>query len=88
MARHLHLHFGTRIRLYKNWCRKHNNNMWIAATCALTLLSGIIATIHWIIQPVHSSIGAVHGKISFLLIGLAVWHIARRCRFYLRQTSF
>lgn len=88
MARHLHLHFGTRMHLYKNWCSKRKGNAWLAATGALTLLSGIIATIHWAIQPEHSKIGAVHGKTGFLFIGLAVWHMAQRRQFYFTKARF
>lgn len=35
-------------------------------------------------SPLHSKIGAVHGKLGFLFIALAVWHTARRFRFYIR----
>lgn len=48
-----------------------------------TLLSGIIATCHWIGTYIHSTIGGIHGKIGFLFIIAIILHVYRLKKFYL-----
>lgn len=79
---HLQLHFK-----WSGWLRKLKrqrsvNAKWLAVMGVLTLLTALIATAGWIVSPEHSMIGAVHGKLGFLFIGLAIWHTARRIRFF------
>ncbi len=50
----------------------------------LTLLSGIIATCHWIGTYFHSTIGGIHGKIGFIFIILVGIHMWKNRRFYHR----
>lgn len=44
----------------------------------LTVISGFAATIQWIVENSHSHIGAVHGKIGFLMVIIAIIHAAAR----------
>ena len=44
----------------------------------LTAVSGIAATIQWIVEGGHSPIGGVHGKIGFLMVIIAVIHAVRQ----------
>ncbi len=56
---------------------------WLTLTGILLLLSAIVAALHWLADPVHSGIGALHGKIGFLFLILLIPHILRHRRFYL-----
>lgn len=46
----------------------------------LTAMSGIAATVQWIVENGHSPIGGVHGKIGFLMVIIAIIHAARHIR--------
>lgn len=82
IAWHLELHFQRRNWLRLLWKQKFQNTKWLTVTGILTLLTAVIATIGWLASPVHSKIGAVHGKLGFLFVILIVWHIFRRIRYY------
>ena len=56
---------------------------WLAITGILLLLSAGAAAAHWLADPVHSGIGALHGKIGFLFLILLIPNILRHRRFYL-----
>lgn len=79
---HIYLHFG-----WSNWFdrfHKLKSQMtrvlwWVSL---LTLLSAIIALIHWLTTAVHSPIGGIHGKLGFLMILLAICHIVKRYKFF------
>lgn len=81
---------GWHLRLHSPWKRwdsllwkgKPAPMKWLAAAGLLTLVTAVPATAGWIASPVHSKIGAVHGKFGFLFVALAMWHTARRIRFY------
>lgn len=79
---HLQLHFKWSGWLKKLKRQRFANTRWLAVAGVLTLLTGLIATAGWIVSPEHSKIGAVHGKLGFLLAGLAIWHTAKRIRFF------
>lgn len=81
---HLQLHFQWRNWLWLLWKQRSANMKWLTAVGILTFVTALIATAGWIVSPEHSKIGAVHGKLGFLFIALAVWHTARRFRFYIR----
>lgn len=80
--RHLYLHFKWRNWLKVLWRQKSANTRWMTATGILTLLTAFIATVGWILSPDHSTIGAIHGKLGFIFIALALWHIFKRIRYY------
>lgn len=79
---HINLHFG-----WKNWLLKFSKLKshvtrvlwWITV---VTLISAVIAFIHWILTFTHSPIGGVHGKIGFLMIVFAVAHTIKRAAFF------
>lgn len=84
-AWHIYLHYG-----FSKWFAKFHKNKSVVTKILwwffiLTLLSGIIALAHWIITPVHSTIGGVHGKIGFIMVAFAIGHIIKRIKFYNRR---
>lgn len=81
---HLQLHFQWRNWFRLLWKQRSANMKWLTAVGILTFVTALVATAGWIVSPEHSKIGAVHGKLGFLFIALAVWHTARRFRFYIR----
>lgn len=77
---HIYLHYRT-----GNWFSRFSKNKnfvtkilwWIFL---LTSVTGIIATFVWIDGQSHSHIGAVHGKIGFLMVILGIVHAVRHFR--------
>ncbi|MDE5916290.1 MAG: hypothetical protein K2G71_06930, partial [Duncaniella sp.] len=47
-----------------------------------TLITGVIASIHWLVTFTHSPIGGIHGKLGFLMIIFSVLHISKRIKFF------
>lgn len=84
IACHLQLHFQWQNWLRLLWKQKSSNTRWLTAIGILTLLTALIATGGWLASPEHSIIGAVHGKLGFVFIALATWHLIRRIHFYKR----
>lgn len=78
---HLRLHFGGHDRLRRLWKQKSADTKWLTITGLLTLVTALIATIGWIASPIHSKIGAVHGKLGFIFLILAAIHTLRRAKF-------
>ena len=77
---HIFLHYR-----FGNWFARFAKNrntvtrvLWW--TFLLTVISGIAATIIWLIDHEHSHLGAIHGKIGFLMVVVAIAHIARHIR--------
>ena len=78
---HIFLHFGK-----SNWFerfRKLKNQFtrvlwWVSLA---TLITGIIACIHWTMTYSHSPIGGIHGKIGFLMVLLSIGHLCKRISF-------
>ena len=79
---HVYLHFGN-----SNWFSKFRKQKsqvtrilwWVAL---VTLITGIVAMIHWVTTFTHAPIGGVHGKLGFLMIILSIGHIAKRIKFF------
>lgn len=79
---HLYLHFG-----YNNWfskIHKQKNQItrmlwWVSL---ITLISGAIASAHWLTTFNHAPIGGIHGRIGFLLIIISTGHIIKRMKFF------
>ena len=82
IACHIFLHFGN-----SNWfARFHKLKSqftrilwWVSL---ITLISGIVACIHWLVTFSHSPVGGVHGKLGFLMIILCFCHIWKRIKFF------
>ncbi|MGN0220402.1 MAG: hypothetical protein ACI4AX_08990 [Muribaculaceae bacterium] len=43
-------------------------------------MSGIAATVQWLVENGHSPIGGVHGKIGFVMVIVAIIHAAKHIR--------
>ncbi len=79
---HIQLHFKS-----SNWfirfknLKSHVTKMlwWISL---FTLATGMAASLDWLASGVHGPIGAIHGKIGFLMILLVVGHIVKRMKFF------
>lgn len=77
---HIYLHYKS-----SNWFKrfaKHRSSLvrilwWVFL---LTAITGIIATIQWLDGFTHSKLGAVHGKIGFLMALLAIIHAVKQAR--------
>lgn len=78
--RHIYLHYRS-----SNWFARFAKNRnkvtrvlwWVFL---LTAMSGIAATVQWIVENGHSPIGGVHGKIGFLMVIIAIIHAAKHIR--------
>lgn len=73
---HIYLHYR-----HSDWFKRFAKNrnlstriLWWAFL--LTMVSGIAASTHWLSVSAHSPLGGVHGKIGFLMIIAAAFHIA------------
>lgn len=75
---HIYLHYRKSnwfMRFAKNRNKVTRVLWWVFL---LTAVSGIAATIQWIVEGGHSPIGGVHGKIGFLMVIIAVIHAVRQ----------
>lgn len=71
---HIFLHYKS-----SNWFSRFSKNRNITTrilwwTFLLTAISGIAATVIWLNGHLHSHLGAVHGKIGFLMVLVAILH--------------
>ena len=77
---HIYLHYR-----FSNWFvrfAKNRNKVtrvlwWVFL---LTAVSGIAATVQWLVENGHSPIGGVHGKIGFVMIIVAIIHAVKHIR--------
>ncbi len=77
---HIYLHYKN-----SNWFTRFAKNRnkvtrvlwWVFL---LTAVSGIAATLQWLMEGGHSPIGGVHGKIGFLMVIVAIIHAVRHIR--------
>jgi len=81
---HIQLHFNWQKWIDKFRKLKSSVTRWLAIFAALTLLTAIIATIHMFFTWHHSPIGGIHGKLGFIFLFLAIWHIIKRFKFHKR----
>ncbi len=79
---HIGLHKSGKKRVESKNKNRRNRHAVMGVFFLFTLLSGIIATCHWIGTYLHSTIGGIHGKFGFLFIITVISHIARHRRFY------
>lgn len=79
-AYHIFLHYRR-----SNWFARFARNRnavtrvlwWIFL---LTAATGIVATIVWLDGNLHSHLGAVHGKVGFLMALAAIVHVVKNIR--------
>ncbi len=77
---HIYLHYRK-----SNWFARFAKNRntvtrilwWVFL---LTAVSGLVATVIWLDGNQHSHLGAVHGKIGFLMVIVGIIHVARHKR--------
>lgn len=77
---HIFLHYKS-----GNWFSRFSKNRNITTrilwwTFLLTAISGLAATALWLDGHAHSHLGAIHGKIGFLMIIVAILHVAKHLR--------
>ncbi len=87
VAWHLQLHFN-----WKSWVRrlrKQRSAMtrWLAILASLTLVRAVAALFHWVGSYQHSLLGAVHGKIGFVLLIVAAGHTMKRIKFFINKKA-
>ena len=70
---HIYLHYR-----WSDWFARFRKNrhqstriLWLFL---LTAVTGVVATVVWLIDGSHSHIGAIHGKIGFLMVIVGVIH--------------
>lgn len=81
---HISLHKSGRKRGEPEALNHRNRHTAMGIFFLLTLLSGAVATCHWVGTYLHSTTGGVHGKLGFLFILAVIFHIAKHKRFYCR----
>lgn len=77
---HIYLHYR-KANWFARFAKNRNTTTrvlwWVFL---LTAVSGLAATVGWVGDNVHSPLGAVHGKIGFLMVIVAIVHVARHLR--------
>lgn len=71
---HIYLHYRWSdwfARFRKN---RHQSTRILWWVFLLTAVTGVVATVVWLIDGSHSHIGAIHGKIGFLMVIVGVIH--------------
>lgn len=74
---HIYLHYK-----FGNWFSRFKKNRNIATRILwlvflLTTVSGVAATVIWLGGYGHSHIGGIHGKIGFLMVITAIFHVRK-----------
>lgn len=80
---HLQLHYHRSNWLSRLWKRPATIK-WLTATGLLTLATGLWATGEWLATHMHGHVGAVHGKLGFLMFVVVIIHTVQKFRFYRR----
>lgn len=79
---HLYLHFGWKSWIQRLRKQKSPVTRWLAVFALFTLISALVALFHWIDTYTHSQVGAIHGKVGFVFIALAIGHTVKRIKFF------
>lgn len=82
---HIFLHFRKSNWFSRIASQKSALTKWLWWTAMLTLITGIAATVRWAVTAAHGPVGAIHGKIGFLMIILAAVHAWQRRKFFLKR---
>lgn len=78
---HLQLHYKWRNWLKALW-KRTTVIKWLTVTAILTLVTGAWAIGEWASTATHSHVGAVHGKIGFLMLVFVIVHMFQKIKFY------
>lgn len=84
---HIYLHFGWEAWIQRLRKQKSPVTHWLAVFALFTLISAFVALFHWIGTYTHSPVGAIHGKIGFVFLALAIGHTVKRIKFFKRQSD-
>ncbi len=84
-AWHIFLHFGVNNRIVRFSKSKKVPLRVLWWPYLITLVSRVIACVHWLVTFAHSPIGGVHGKIGFLMLAFAIGHVVKRWKFYSKR---
>lgn len=79
---HLYLHFAWKSWIQRLLKQKSPVTRWLTVFALFTLISALVALFHWIGSYTHSQVGAIHGKIGFVFIALAIGHTVKRIKFF------
>ncbi len=82
---HLYLHFQWKSWLKRLRSQKSPVTRWLAVFGLLTLLTAIVAMVHWLTVAIHSPVGGVHGKLGFIFIALVIGHTVKMLKFFRRK---
>lgn len=77
---YLNLHSGNWFRKFSKIKSPVTRILWWLFL--ITVLSAIVALVHWLGTYAHSPVGGVHGKIGFLMIAVAIGHTIKRIKFF------
>ena len=80
VAWHLYLHFGRGGWLKKMRRLKNRPTRAMCVLWGVMAVLSIAALAHFVLQPQHSPLGAVHGKAGFLFLLFCIGHTAKRWR--------
>lgn len=83
VAYHLYLHWNGMSQWLR--CARQINAIstkWLMGMWSITFLSGIMATILFWNGIGHNTIGGIHGKFGLIAIGLTIFHLYRRFRWF------
>ena len=84
---HIYLHYR-RGNWFSRFAKNKNTVTRIVWwTFLLTAITGIAATVIWLDGYTHSHLGAVHGKIGFLMVLTAIIHAVRHRKNMARKNS-
>lgn len=84
---HIYLHYR-KANWFARFAKNRNTTTRVLWWVFLfTVVSGLAATVGWVGDNVHSPLGAVHGKIGFLMVIVAIVHVARHLRAKHRRKS-
>ena len=75
---HIYLHFG-----WNGWLKKFKGpkmkvNRILALFGVLTALTAVWATVDWLINFQHTTIGGVHGKLGYVFVAICIGHLIKR----------
>lgn len=83
-AYHLYLHVGSKGWWQKVKKLKSHVTRLLVRIAILTAASGLISLAVWLFNPVHTTVGGIHGKIGYLFIIIAVGHTIKRWKWFSR----
>lgn len=75
---HIYLHFQWKAWPAKLRKQKSHITRILAVLFLLVALTGLISTVRFLLHPVHTHLGAIHGKIGFVFLLVCAIHTVLR----------